>query len=69
MDDDDDEDLDLFGEMSEIEKKAAEDKKALIESKKKKAAEKSKLTKSMIILDVKPWDDTTDLGEMEKFVR
>ncbi|CAG8703580.1 8520_t:CDS:2, partial [Rhizophagus irregularis] len=27
------------------------------------------IAKSMVILDVKPWDDTTDLAEMEKFVR
>ena len=35
----------------------------------KKAAEKNKLSKSMIIMDVKPWDDTTDLGDLEKNVR
>lgn len=37
----------------------AEKKKAVIEAAKKRAAEKAKLTKSMIVLDVKPWDDTT----------
>lgn len=31
----------------------------IIEAAKKRGAEKAKLTKSMIILDVKPWDDTT----------
>ena len=27
------------------------------------------IAKSNILLDVKPWDDETDLGEMEKAVR
>ena len=31
----------------------------IIEAAKKRGAEKAKLTKSMIVLDVKPWDDTT----------
>ena len=34
----------------------------IIEAAKKRGAEKAKLTKSMIVLDVKPWDDTT--GEL-----
>lgn len=37
------------------------------------AAKKSKkpgpIAKSSVILDVKPWDDTTDLKEMENLVR
>ena len=31
----------------------------IIAAAKKRGAEKAKLTKSMIVLDVKPWDDTT----------
>ena len=31
----------------------------VIEAAKKRGQEKAKLTKSMIVLDVKPWDDTT----------
>uniref|UniRef100_A0A915J391 Translation elongation factor EF1B beta/delta subunit guanine nucleotide exchange domain-containing protein n=1 Tax=Romanomermis culicivorax TaxID=13658 RepID=A0A915J391_ROMCU len=27
------------------------------------------IAKSSVILDVKPWDDETDMGEMEKVVR
>ena len=46
-------------EMTPEEQKAAEEKKAMIEKAKARGAEKAKLTKSMIILDVKPWDDTT----------
>jgi len=41
----------------------------IIEAAKKRGAEKAKLTKSMIVLDVKPWDDTTDMAELEKEVR
>jgi translation elongation factor EF-1beta len=41
----------------------------IIEAAKKRGAEKAKLTKSMIVLDVKPWDDETDLAAMEAEVR
>lgn len=46
-------------EMTPEEQKAAEEKKAMIEKAKARGREKAKLTKSMIIMDVKPWDDTT----------
>ncbi|BDA43727.1 Elongation factor 1-delta 2 [Coccomyxa sp. Obi] len=68
-DDDDDEDLDLFGELTEEEKKAKEEKDAIIAAAKKRGAEKAKLTKSLIIMDVKPWDDTTDMAALEAEVR
>ncbi|CAK0779795.1 hypothetical protein CVIRNUC_004854 [Coccomyxa viridis] len=68
-DDDDDEDVDLFGEMTEEEKKAKEEKDAVIAAAKKRGAEKAKLTKSLIIMDVKPWDDTTDMSALEAEVR
>ena len=41
------------------EQKAKDEKDALIAAAKKRGAEKAKLTKSLIIMDVKPWDDTT----------
>ena len=41
------------------EKKAKEEKDAVIAAAKKRGQEKAKLTKSLIIMDVKPWDDTT----------
>ncbi len=44
------------------EKKAKEEKDAVIAAAKKRGAEKAKLTKSLIIMDVKPWDDTTGKG-------
>ena len=63
--DDSDDELDLFGEMTPEELAAAEAKKKVIEEAKRRGAEKAKLTKSMIVLDVKPWDDETDLALME----
>ena len=46
------------------EKEAKEKKDALIAAAKKRGAEKAKLTKSLIIMDVKPWDDTTGEQQM-----
>ncbi|XP_071646648.1 elongation factor 1-delta-like isoform X1 [Temnothorax longispinosus] len=68
---DDDDDIDLFGSDSEGEDteaaKIREERLAAY------AAKKSKkpvlIAKSSIILDVKPWDDETDMKEMEKAVR
>lgn len=39
----------------------------VIEAAKKRGQEKAKLTKSMIILDVKPWDDTTGIVPSQSF--
>lgn len=47
------------GEMTEEEKAKAEEHKKIVEKKKAKAAEKAKLSKSLIIMEVKPWDDET----------
>jgi len=66
-----DEDFDLFGEEDEtehekeMERRAAE---ALRKAEAKNAA-KGIVQKSVVIIDVKPWEDTTDLGELEKKVR
>jgi elongation factor 1-beta len=68
-DSDSDEDMDFFGDLTPEEQKAADEKKALIATAKARGAAKAKLTKSMIIMDVKPWDDETDLAAMEKEVR
>ena len=38
----------------------------VIEAAKKRGQEKAKLTKSMIVLDVKPWDDTTGTDPKER---
>jgi len=64
----DDDDFDLF-ESTE------EDEKVLEEERKKKADELAKRAKesgaarSQIIIDVKPWDDSTPMDKLEKAVR
>ncbi|GAB2210774.1 hypothetical protein Droror1_Dr00016058 [Drosera rotundifolia] len=64
-DDDDDHDLDLFGDETKEEKKAAEEREAIkISSSKKKQGGKSSM-----LLDVKPWDDETDMKKFEEAVR
>lgn len=65
----DDDDVDLFGSEDEDEEaeKIKEDRvKAYAEKKSKKPV---LIAKSSILLDVKPWDDETDMAEMEKQVR
>ncbi|XP_026382006.1 elongation factor 1-delta-like [Papaver somniferum] len=64
-DDDDDSDVDLFGEETEEEKKAAEERAAAI----KASGKKKESGKSSILLDVKPWDDETDMAKLEETVR
>lgn len=74
-DDAEDDDIDLFGSDDEDENDEAEKIKAeriAAYNEKKKAKEEKKgavIAKSNILLDVKPWDDETDLAEMEKAVR
>ncbi|XP_052862108.1 probable elongation factor 1-beta [Anopheles cruzii] len=67
----DDDDVDLFG--SEDEEESAEAAKLKEERLAAYNAKKSKkpalIAKSSILLDVKPWDDETDMAEMEKSVR
>ncbi|KAL9266196.1 Elongation factor 1-beta 1-like protein [Drosera capensis] len=63
--DDDDDDLDLFGDESEEEKKAAEEREAA----KKSSSKKKESGKSSVLLDVKPWDDETDMKKLEEAVR
>lgn len=62
---DDDDDVDLFGEETEEEKKAAEERAAAV----KKSAKKKESGKSSVLLDVKPWDDETDMKLLEEAVR
>ncbi|KAJ8712445.1 hypothetical protein PYW07_005287 [Mythimna separata] len=69
--DDDDDDVDLFGSGDEEED--AEAARIREERVQAYAAKKSKkpalIAKSSILLDVKPWDDETDMKEMENLVR
>ncbi|KAL6009918.1 hypothetical protein ACLOJK_000349 [Asimina triloba] len=62
---DDDDDLDLFGDETEEEKKAAEEREAAA----KASSKKKESGKSSVLLDVKPWDDETDMKKLEEAVR
>jgi len=71
---DDDDDVDLFGsddeDDAEAERIKAERVAAYNDRKAAKEAKKGVLiAKSNIILDVKPWDDETDMGALEAEVR
>jgi len=68
---DDEEDIDLFGDDDEEDD---EEKQRIKEERLKAYAEKKSkkpalIAKSNIILDVKPWDDETDLAALEKQIR
>ncbi|XP_031121356.1 elongation factor 1-beta [Ipomoea triloba] len=63
--DDDDDDMDLFGEETEEEKKAAEERAAAA----KASTKKKESGKSSVLMDIKPWDDETDMKKLEECVR
>ncbi|XP_035899308.1 probable elongation factor 1-delta isoform X2 [Anopheles stephensi] len=69
--DDDDDDVDLFGSEDEDEDKAAAElrEKRLAEYAAKKSKKPALIAKSNVILDIKPWDDETDMKVMEQEVR
>ncbi|KAJ5082302.1 Elongation factor 1-beta [Penicillium argentinense] len=66
-----DDEEDLFGSDSEEEDASvvAERNKRLEEYKAKKAAKPKPVAKSLVTLEVKPWDDETNLEELEANVR
>ncbi|KAM5571686.1 elongation factor 1-delta 1 [Rosa sericea] len=61
----DDDDVDLFGEETEEEKKAAQERAAFI----KASAKKKESGKSSVLMDVKPWDDETDMQKLLEAVK
>jgi len=65
--DDELDDDDLFGDDDE--EAVALKEKRLAEYAEKKAKKPQVIAKSNVILDVKPWDDETDMGELESRVR
>merc|ERR1712173_173425 len=70
-DDDDDDDVDLFGSDDEEEDAEAarvreERLKAYAEKKSKKTAV---IAKTSVLLDVKPWDDETDMKALKNSVK
>lgn len=68
---DDDDGVDLFGSDSEDEDEAAAKirEQRLAEYAAKKSKKPALIAKSNVILDVKPWDDETDMKQMEQEVR
>ncbi|XP_060900983.1 eukaryotic translation elongation factor 1 delta a (guanine nucleotide exchange protein) isoform X5 [Labrus mixtus] len=68
-DDDDDDDMDLFG-SDDDDAEAERLKQERIDAYTAKKAKKPTLiAKSSILLDVKPWDDETDMAKLEECVR
>ncbi|KAJ6818509.1 elongation factor 1-beta-like [Iris pallida] len=61
----DDDDLGLFEDETEEEKKVAEERAAAA----KASTKKKESGKSSVLLDVKPWDDETDMKKLEEVVR
>ncbi|KAL1767113.1 elongation factor 1-delta isoform X6 [Sigmodon hispidus] len=69
--DDEDNDIDLFGSDEEEEDKEAARlrEERLRQYAEKKAKKPTLVAKSSILLDVKPWDDETDMAQLESCVR
>ncbi|XP_058132106.1 elongation factor 1-delta isoform X4 [Dasypus novemcinctus] len=69
--DDEDDDIDLFGSDDEVADKEASRlrEERLRQYAEKKARKPALVAKSSILLDVKPWDDETDMGQLEACVR
>ncbi|KAL2018727.1 hypothetical protein VTK56DRAFT_433 [Thermocarpiscus australiensis] len=67
----DDDDVDLFGSDDEEEDAEAARirEERLAEYRKKKEAKPKPVAKSVVTLDVKPWDDETDMVALESSVR
>ncbi|XP_032381802.1 eukaryotic translation elongation factor 1 delta b (guanine nucleotide exchange protein) isoform X3 [Etheostoma spectabile] len=65
---DDDDDIDLFGSDDDEEAEKLKEQR-LKEYAEKKAKKPGIIAKSSILLDVKPWDDETDMVKLEECVR
>ncbi|XP_061879697.1 eukaryotic translation elongation factor 1 delta a (guanine nucleotide exchange protein) isoform X4 [Entelurus aequoreus] len=66
---DDDDDIDLFGSDEEDEEAARLKQERVEAYTAKKAKKPALIAKSSILLDVKPWDDETDMSKLEECVR
>merc|ERR1711990_698753 len=71
-DEDDDDDFDMFGsdddeEVDEEEERIKQERLAAYAAKKSKKP--ALIAKSSVLLDVKPWDDETDMVEIQRLVR
>uniref|UniRef100_A0A3Q0T583 Eukaryotic translation elongation factor 1 beta 2 n=1 Tax=Amphilophus citrinellus TaxID=61819 RepID=A0A3Q0T583_AMPCI len=68
--DEDDDDIDLFGSDEEEDSEATRLKEERLAAyAAKKAKKPAIIAKSSILLDVKPWDDETDMAKLEECVR
>ncbi|CAN7997530.1 unnamed protein product [Ixodes hexagonus] len=68
--DDDDDDVDLFGSDDEPDEEAEKARQERLQAyAEKKAKKPGVIAKSSVVLDVKPWDDETDMKELEKCTR
>ncbi|XP_049453494.1 eukaryotic translation elongation factor 1 delta a (guanine nucleotide exchange protein) isoform X2 [Epinephelus fuscoguttatus] len=67
--DDEDDDIDLFGSDEEDEEAARIKQERLDAYAAKKSKKPALIAKSSILLDVKPWDDETDMAKLEECVR
>ncbi|KAL6869265.1 Translation elongation factor 1 beta [Amphichorda felina] len=67
----DDDDVDLFGsdDEEEDEEAARIRDERLAEYRKKKEAKPKTIAKSVVTMDIKPWDDETDMAALEASVR
>lgn len=66
---DDDDDIDLFGSEDDEEAEKAKEERAKKLAEQKKGGKPGVIAKSSIVLDVKVWDDETNLKEVETEVR
>lgn len=67
---DDDDDVDLFGSDDEVDEEAERVREERLKAyADKKAKKPGPIAKSNVILDVKPWDDETDMKALEASVR
>ncbi|KAM9848406.1 eukaryotic translation elongation factor 1 delta b (guanine nucleotide exchange protein) [Aulostomus maculatus] len=66
--DDEDDDIDLFGSDEDEEAEKLKEQR-LKEYAERKAKKPGVIAKSSILLDVKPWDDETDMVKLEECVR
>uniref|UniRef100_A0A8C1T5S7 Eukaryotic translation elongation factor 1 delta b (guanine nucleotide exchange protein) n=1 Tax=Cyprinus carpio TaxID=7962 RepID=A0A8C1T5S7_CYPCA len=70
QEEEDEDDIDLFGSDEEVDEEAERLKEQrLQEYAAKKAKKPALIAKSSILLDVKPWDDETDMAKLEECVR
>ncbi|KAG0233526.1 Translation elongation factor 1 beta [Actinomortierella wolfii] len=66
----DDEDVDLFGSDDEVDEEAEKIKaQRLAEYNAKKALKPKVIAKTTVTLDIKPWDDETDMDALVNYVR